>query len=95
MPTGIPPTASPLHFQNSLGVLAALKDQVWLIGQHDPSVSGSCLLILSFLKDVTGASLRQKCFLSTGWTSCLHSDSSSARQEKPHEGLAMRSLKSR
>lgn len=48
--------ATPIYFQNSLAVLAALKGQVWLIGQHDPSVSGSCLLILFFLKDVTGAS---------------------------------------
>lgn len=95
MPTVIPPTASPLHFENSLGVLAALKGQARLIGQHGPSVSGSCLRILSFLKDVTGAGLRQKCFLSAGWTSCLHSDSSSARQKQPHEGLMMRSQKSR
>lgn len=60
MPTVSPPTASPLHFQNSLGVLAALKDQGWLLGHHDPSVSGLCLLILSFLKDVTGAGLRRR-----------------------------------
>lgn len=42
--------ANPIYFQNSLAVLAALKDQVWLIGHYDPSVSG---VILSFLKDVT------------------------------------------
>lgn len=26
----------PFHFENSLAVLAALKDQVWFVGLHDP-----------------------------------------------------------
>lgn len=56
------PWLAPIRFQTS-------ETRLGLYRLTGPLCFGVTSVIPSFLKDVTDAGLRQKCFLSTGWLS--------------------------